>query len=97
MAAPFSFLVVGTTTASALTSSPTPLDYGVTLKADAANSGKVHIGFSGSITTGTASSAGFQLSAGEGYYITKNACKGDAANIFLIASATTQNLFAIGE
>ena len=96
MAAPFNFMVTATTTASAITSS-TPVTFGVTIKADAANSGKVHVEFNSNVTTNTAGTAGFQLSAGEGIWITANGCKQDAANIYAIASGTTQGFYVMGE
>lgn len=95
LALPFNFLATATTTAAALTSS-TLVIHGVTLKAAAANTGKVHVGFSSAVTTATAATAGLELSAGEAYFVTPDECTGNAINIYIISTTGTQNVFAKG-
>lgn len=93
--ASFNFSATATTTAAALTTS-TLFTYGVYLKAAAANGGKVHIGFSSSITTGTASTDGYELSAGNEFLVDPAFVNNDLANIFILASTGTQKVFAVG-
>lgn len=93
--AAFAFSATATTTAAAITTT-TPFTYGVYLKAAAANSGKVHIGFNSSITTATAATDGYELSAGNEYFVTPDEANNNLINIYILASTGTQKVYAIG-
>ena len=94
----FHFSAGITTAATQLTNSAVTLFYGATVKAAAANTGKVYLGYANTVTALTsAANDGFELSAGEAYYIPKNETGTNGlTNVYLIASTGTQTVTVIG-
>lgn len=83
------------TTAVQLISTATPISYNVTIKAAAANTGKVYVGTSSAVTAdGADGTDGIELSAGEAITLPK-AFASDASSIYLIASASSQKVFFV--
>lgn len=83
-----------TGTAAQLVSTSTPIQYGAQIVAAAANSGKVYVGLLGVTAGGTADATdGYELVASQSVFIPKNFCSGDASNIYVIASASTQAVY----
>lgn len=81
-------------TAVQLTSTSTPLTYGVQIVAAAANSGKVYIGLANTVTAGGTSDTtdGFELSAGASIFLPKVYVL-DASDVWLIGSAAGQAVY----
>ena len=70
--------------------------YGFTVKAKGANTGKVYLGFDNTVTADTtAATDGFELSAGEAYFVPK-AEAADPTGVWVIASTTNQEVFVRG-
>jgi hypothetical protein len=80
-------------TAEQVTTTSTPVSYGTTLKADAANTDVVYVGYANTVTAKTAATTdGYPLAAGEEYFVPR--CKADDVNkIWVIAGAANQQLF----
>ena len=72
------------------TTSPTG-QYGFTVRAHSANSDKVYFGY----TNAVAVTSGYELGAGEAYYIPKNSADG-AADVYLISGSGTQRVSVEG-
>lgn len=92
MAAATGSTAVGTS-AVQLVSSPTPIVYGVYVKAASANTGKVSVGLNSLVTSGTSSptSDGYQLSANEEIFLARAAFPtGDVSTLYVIASLASQ-------
>lgn len=67
--------------------------YGTQLKAAAANSGKVYVGYSNAVTAGgTDATDGMELSAGEAFFVPARLA-GDAKNVWVIGSASGQVVY----
>jgi hypothetical protein len=80
-------------TAGQLDSSTAAVTSGVQLKAAAANSGTVYVGYASSVTANSAvATDGFPLAAGETYFVPKSKAS-TPAGIYVIASAADQNVF----
>ena len=84
-------LTVGAT-AVRYTSSSLVMQMGVTIKAKAGNTGKVHVGFSDQVTTST----GFELSAGEALHLERTKCP-DLTNLWFIATGASQGVCLLAE
>ncbi len=87
------------TTAVALTATSTPLSYGVSVKAAAANSAPVHVGLSSAVTANAAAATdGYELSAGEELFLPLASFATGAANltaVYVIAASSTQKVFFV--
>ncbi len=81
-------------TALALVGTATPVNSGVTIKAAAGNAGIVYVGSSTITANTTDATDGFQLSAGEAVTLPRDFAT-DAANIYVIASTTSQVVFFV--
>lgn len=71
--------------AEVLTTDTIAVDYGTVIKAMAANTDKVYVGYNSSVSAST----GWQLSAGEEVFISKAEC-GYAGAIYVIGGAANQ-------
>lgn len=81
-----------TGTATQLTSSSPTTSYGFTVRAHSANTQKVYLGYSNAVAVTT----GYELGAGEAYWISKNQADGPA-DIYLISASGTQRVSVAGE
>ena len=82
-----------------LTVSSTPLTYGVSIKAAAANTGTVYVGFSNAVTANAADATdGYELSAGGEVFIPSRLLNSspNVTDVWVIASAANQAVFWIG-
>ena len=75
------------TTAVQLTSTSTPLNFGIVVKADSANTGKIYVGDSSVTTTN-----GYVLEAGEGISFEID----DVSKVYVVADTDNQKVYWIG-
>lgn len=81
------------TSAVQLTSTATPLTYGVQIVAAAGNGGTVYIGTANTVTANSSDTTdGYQLSAGDSIFLPRGYVE-DASSIWLIGSAASQKVF----
>ena len=82
------------TTALALIGTATPVTYATTIKAAAANTGKIYVGLAGVTADSAEGTDGLELAAGEAVSLPKQFAA-DASLIFLIGSAASQKVFFV--
>ena len=97
MAAVFGALSsVSTSAGVALTSTSSPLSYGIWVKAGTANTSKVYVGLSTSITAGTTDATdGYELSAGQEVFLPVYVVT-NATAVYVIAAASSQKVYFFG-
>lgn len=83
----YTFQADVSTSAAALSTSAQTGYYGFTIKAHDANTGKVYFGY----TNAVAATTGFELGAGQAYYVPKNAAD-SVADVYAIGSTGTQRV-----
>lgn len=83
------------TSAVQVISTSTVLDYGISIKASASNTGKVYVGIASGVTASSADATdGYELSLGEEIFIPK-AMVANANMVYVIGSAAGQKVFYI--
>lgn len=87
MAATYGQITTIGASALQMVTAATPVFSGTQVKALAANSGKVYMGLTSSVTT----TSGWELSAGNELFISRAEAP-DASGIYVIASATSQGV-----
>ena len=75
------------TTAVQLTTTSTPLNFGIVVKADGGNTGTVYVG-----TSGVDTSTGYPLTAGEGIAFEID----DASKVYVVADSSGQKVYWLG-
>lgn len=81
-----------TTTAVQITSTSTPLTYGVWVRAAEGNSGNVFVGFSSAVTHNADATDGYLLDAGQEVFIPRTAAD-NATDVWVIGSASGQKVY----